>query len=160
MDVELLPALREDHHPFPFAAFLGNLVPLAFLRWTSYSCPHCARTFRRDFWQYNVRLGNGRRLCRQCGEAFDDGTREWAELTLPRKLRFLFPPFLVAIFGGFALAAILSLFIGPRDEHSWIIVVTVSAFALIPVMLWCSVRLIPVARSKRRCSTTPTGGAC
>jgi hypothetical protein len=152
MDADLLPAIREDHNPLALVGLLGGLraAPLIFLRWTSYGCPHCGRTFRRDFWQYNVWLGSGKRVCRQCGKFFDDGTREWPDLPLAKKLRFLFPPLLVAVCGGFVLAAILSLFVAPRDEHSWLIVVLVSAFGLAPVILWCPVRLILVVRSNRR----------
>jgi hypothetical protein len=101
MKIDLLPAIREDHNPLALVGLLGGLqaAPLIFLRWTSYSCPHCGRTFRRDFWQYNVGLGSGKRVCRQCGKFFDDGTREWPDLPSAKKLRFLFPPLLVAVCG-------------------------------------------------------------
>ena len=159
MEADLLPAIRKDHDPLALAGLLGGLAPLIFLRWTSYGCPHCGATFRRDFWLYNVRLGSGKCVCRQCGKFFDDGAREWPDLALAKKLRFLFPPLLVAISGGFVVASIFSLFIGPRDEHSWIIVVTVSAFAAVPVILWCPVRLISVVRSNRRYSRVLVQGS-
>jgi hypothetical protein len=150
------PAIRKDrdllvlfglHFLSPFFAFL----PL--LRWTSFSCPHCNRVFRRDYWPSNVRLGSGERTCPQCARVFDDGSREWPELRLASKLRFLFPPLLSGISGGLLVAAILSFFITPRDEHSWLVVVMVSAFGLIPAMVWFLARMIWVVRSKNRYET-------
>src|SRR5690348_5365865 len=85
--MRLPSATRRDYNP-PAIVF-----PLGFLRWTSYSCPHCKHVFRRDFWPYNVGLGSGGRLCRHCGKVFVDGAREWPDLTLPKKLRFFFPLF-------------------------------------------------------------------
>jgi len=152
----LPPATRKDrdllvlfglHFFSPYFAFLP------FVRWTTFSCPHCDAVFRRDYWPRNVRLGSGERICPQCARVFDDGSREWPELGLASKLRFLFPPLLSGISGGFLVAAILSLFITPRDEHSWLVVVMVSAFALVPVMVWCLARMIWVVRSRNRYET-------
>ncbi len=156
LSMTLPPASRKDrdllvlfglHFASPYFAFLP------FVRWTTFSCPHCDAVFRRDYWPRNVRLGSGERTCPQCARAFDDGSREWPELGLASKLRFLFPPLLSGISGGFLVAAILSLFITPRDEHSWLVVVMVSAFALIPVMVSCLARLIWVVRSRNRYET-------
>src|SRR6266487_4682558 len=138
MDTSLPSAIRKDHDLFALAGlhFLSPyLAFLPFLRWTSYSCPHCNRVFRRDYWPNNVRLGNGERTCRECARVFDDGSREWPELSLARRLRFLFPPLLRGISGGFVVAAILGVFITPRDEHSWLVVVIVLGFSLIPVIM-------------------------
>jgi len=140
-------AIRKDHNPFAFAGFLGPLRPLIFLRWTTYSCPHCGYVFRRDFWPNKVKLGKGERECPQCFKVFDDGTREWPKLGLGTKLHFFFPPLFLGIWGGLALAAILSLFIGPRDEHSWPVVFVIS---IPPLILWCPLRLIWVLRSISR----------
>jgi len=149
--MKLPPAIREDNNPFAIPAlFPGPLRLLILLRWTSYSCPHCKAVFHRDFWPSNVRLSSGERTCRKCGRIFDDGSREWPELGLASKLRFLFPPLLIGISGGFIVAAIMSLFISPRDEHSWLVVIMVSIFGLVPVILWCPIRLIWILRSRRR----------
>jgi hypothetical protein len=147
-DRDLL-ALAGLHFLSPYFAFLP------FLRWTSYSCPHCNCVFRRDYWPNNVRLGNGERTCQECTRVFDDGSREWPELSLTRRLRFLFPPLLIGISGGFVVAAILSVFITPRDEHSWLVVAIVFGFSLIPVIIWCPVRLVWVLRSKHRYENEP-----
>src|SRR6266478_4752034 len=153
LSMTLPPASRKDrdllvlfglHFASPYFAFLP------FVRWTTFSCPHCDAVFRRDYWPRNVRLGSGERTCPQCARAFDDGSREWPELGLAKKLRFLFPPLLIGISGGFLVAAILSLFISPRDENSWPEAGIVSALALIPVIVWCLVRLIWIVRSRHR----------
>ena len=149
--MNLPPAIREEHNPFALAGFFGGLQRLfIFIRWTSYACPHCKGIFRRDFWPANVRLGSGEHVCRKCGKVFDNGAREWPELTLGTKLRFFLPPPLVAISGGFVVAGVLSFFITPRDEHSLLVVAVVSAFGLVPVLVWSPVRLIWVLRSKQR----------
>jgi hypothetical protein len=144
-------ATREDQNPFALLGFLPRYLRLlVFLRWTSYKCPHCGHVFRRDFWPRNVWLGAGERVCKNCGKTFDDGSLEWRELPLVRKLRFFFPPLSVGIWGGFVVAAMASLFIGPRDEHSWPVVIVVSTFGLIPALAWSPIHLLQVIRSIRR----------
>jgi len=149
--MELPAAIREDHNPLAVAGFFPGLQRfLIFVRWTSYSCPHCNAVFRRDYWPSNVRLGTGERMCRKCGRVFDDGSREWPELPLGRKLRLLFSPLVIGVWGGFVVAAIASLFIGPRDEHSWSVVIVVSTFGLMPTLALSPIHLTQVIRSIRR----------
>ncbi len=144
-------AIHEDQNPFALLGFLpGYLRLLIFLRWTAYKCPHCSQVFRRDFWPRNVWLGTGKRVCKNCGQIFDDGSSEWPELALFRKLRFFLPPLAVGIWGGFVVAAVASLFIGPRDEHSWPVVIIVSTFGLIPALAWSPIHLAQVIRSIHR----------
>lgn len=149
--MKLQPAVHEDHSPFSvLGLFPGYQRFLIFVRWTSYKCPPCGCVFRRDFWPQNVRLGSERRTCKQCGMAFDDGSREWPELPLLSKLRFFFPPLAIGIWGGFVVATVASLFIGPRDEHSWPLVIVVSTFGLTPALARSPVNLTRVIRSIRR----------
>jgi hypothetical protein len=144
-------AVREDHNPFALVGlFPGCQRFLIFLRWRSYKCPHCGHVFRRDYWPANIRIGSGVHLGRKCGLEFDDGSREWPELSLAQKLRRFFPPLLMAIWGGFVVASILSLFIGPRDEHSLLVIVLVSSFGLMPTLIWSPLPLYSVVRSIRR----------
>jgi hypothetical protein len=145
--MHLPTAIRKDHNPLAVVALFGPTSPLAFLRWTSYICPHCGYIFRRDFWPNKVRLGKGERVCPRCFKVFDDGAREWPELSLLTKLHFYFPPLFVGIWGGLLLAAVISLFNGPRDEHSWPVVFVVS---ILPMLLWSLVRLLWVVRSNIR----------
>jgi hypothetical protein len=149
--MELPSAIREDHNPFALLGFFPGLQRfLIFARWTSYKCPHCNSVFRRDYWTNNVRLGSGERECEQCGIRFDDGSREWPELSIFRRVRFFFPPLAIGIWGGFTVAAIASLYIGPRDEHSWPVVFVVSAFGLMPILAFSPVQLTRAIRSVRR----------
>jgi hypothetical protein len=150
-------AIREENSPFGLVGlFPGPQRLLIFLRWTSYSCPYCRHVFRRDFWPSNVRLGCGERLCRECGKVFDDGTREWPELGLGARLRFIFAPLLVGIWGGFTVAGVIVAFGPARDEHSLFIVMFASAVGLIPIVLSSPFSMIAVLRSKRRCEGAPT----
>jgi hypothetical protein len=144
-------AIREDRNPF---ALLG-LTPgfqrlLIFVRWTSYKCPYCGYVFRRDFWPSKVTLGSWERMCKQCGMPFDDGSREWPELPSASKLRLFLPPLAVGIWGGFVVAAVMSLYIGPKDEHSWGLVFFVSAFGALPAIVWSPVPLARAVWSTRR----------
>jgi hypothetical protein len=158
-------AIREDHDPFSVSAAGAHIpgVPrtfwplsfLAFIRWTSYSCPHCRAVFRRDYWPYNVRLGTGQRICTKCSQHFDDGSREWPELRMAKKIRFLIPPGIQALGGTGLFCAILTLFIAPRDVVNVEVGVLVFAVFLSPVLLWCAVRFPFVLRSISRFKEHP-----
>jgi hypothetical protein len=148
--LEYPPAIREDHDHLGVMLHAGWLGPLAFLRWTSYCCPHCHSAFRRDFWPHNVRLGTGERICRNCAQVFDDGSREWPELRFVQKLRFLLPPGILAMTGAILFCAIFTLCIAPSDVVNWRIGVIIIGSAFSPTVLWLLVRLLPVFRSRRR----------
>lgn len=149
-------ATHEEQSPFALLGFLpGYLRLLIFLRWTIYKCPHCGHVFRRDYWPGNVWLGAGEHVCKNCGKIFDDGSREWPELPLARMLRLLFPPLIIGVWGGFVVAAVASLFIGPRDEQSWLIVILVSSFGLVPAVAWSPIQLARVIRSIHRYNARP-----
>ena len=151
-------ALREDHDPFLFLGHSLGLTPrpfylpsvFGFLRWTSYSCPFCHTVFRRDYWPHNVRLGDGQRECKSCGRVFDDGAREWPELPRAKKLRFYFPPMVLAIAGSFLFCGIFTLFIAPRDVLNWLMGLAVIGVCLTPLVLWSLIRLLWVSRSNQR----------
>jgi hypothetical protein len=157
--MNLPSAIRKDCDLFALVG-LHLLSPyfafLAMLRWTSYSCPHCSGVFRRDYWPHSVRLGNGERICRECAKVFDDGSREWPELELTQRLRFLLPPSIIAITGGFLLCGIVTLFIAPRNVVNWVIGVIILVISLSPTIAWCLVRLICVLRSIRRYENEPS----
>jgi len=144
-------ALREDHNP-PFLFLLPPALRLflVFVRWTSYRCPFCHAVFRRDFWPYNVRLGDGQRPCNSCGRLFDDGAREWPELALAKKLRFYFPPLVLALAASSLFCGIFMLCIAPLDVLSWTMGIVVIGACLSPLALWSLVRLVWVSRSSRR----------
>lgn len=149
--MKLPPAIREENSPFGLAAlFPGPQKLLGFVRWTSCCCPHCGEVFRRDFWPEKLQMGNGERLCSGCGQCFDDGSREWPELTAGQKVRVFVPPLLIGIWGGFALAGIIVYFAGPRDEHSLFVILFSVLVGAIPVILYSPFHAIIVSRSKQR----------
>jgi len=125
---------------YGFVRFLG--VPA-----TSYRCPHCGHLLHADFWSGNVRLGPGIRRCTQCGQEYDDGSREWPQLSFGKKLRFCCPPILAGISGGMVLAAVLVLFLPQPD---WRLTVAGLLLAVTPVFLFFLVRLPWVFLSIRR----------
>ena len=153
-------AIREDRNPFAIFGFTpGFQRVLIFVRWTSYKYPHCGYVFRRDFWPSEVRLGSGQRMCKQCQMLFDDGSREWPELPFGSKLKLFLPPLAIGIWGGFVVASVASLYIGPKDEHSWGVVFFVSALGLMPVIAWSPVPLTRMFYSIRRYNARGNAGA-
>jgi len=138
--MDLPQARREEHNPL---AVEGRLV---LLRSTTHRCPHRRGAARRDFWPNNVKLGSGEHIWRKCGRVFDDGSHEWPVLSLAKRLRFLFPPLLIGISGGFVVAAILSVLSTPWDEHSWLVILIAWGFSLIPIIVWCPIRLVCARR--------------
>jgi hypothetical protein len=160
--MKLQSADKSDNNPFvlnPFVLLaLATTEPfLGFIRWTSYSCPHCHHVFRSDFWPNNVKLGRGERTCNNCCKLCDDGSREWPELGLVRKLRVFFPPLLLGIWIGFSLAGIFAFLMPARDGHGLGIAVFAVLFGLMPVISTCPVRLIWVLRSNRRYEIAHSG---
>jgi hypothetical protein len=81
---------------------------------------------------------------------FDDGSREWPELGIAAKLRVFCPPLLAGIWGGFALAGIISYFVFPRDEHSLFVAIFPCLVGVIPVLLCSPYHVILMLRSKQR----------
>jgi hypothetical protein len=66
-----------------------------------HSCPHCQEVYRRTYFPGSVILGDGRRICSECGMAFDDQSRKWSELRCGQKLRLLLPPDVLGLSGGY-----------------------------------------------------------
>jgi hypothetical protein len=158
-------ALRNDNDPFILAAHLlpvliasPAFLALPFVRWTSYSCPHCRSVFRRDFWPQNVRLGNGAAICKKCGQSFDEGSREWPQLPWGKKLRYFLPPGIQAVAGGGLFCVVFTFFIAPRDVIDWQFVVILPLTFLSPVLIWYLVRSYFVIRSTRRFWETGASG--
>lgn len=124
------PAIYQD----PFFG-ISRSIPIPA---TSYRCPHCGHLLQADFWSGNIRLGPGVRRCVQCGELYDDGSREWPKLTAGKKLRFCCPPILAGIAGGMALAAFAVLFLPQPD---WRMTVFGLLLAFAPMLLFFLFRL-------------------
>jgi hypothetical protein len=144
-----LPFVKREYKVGP-ATYLDPIYGVP--RWiafpaTSYRCPHCGHLLHADFWTGNVRLGPGIRRCAQCGQEYDDGSREWPQLSFGKKLRLCCPPILAGISGGMALAAVLVLFLPQPD---WRVTVAGLVIASFPLLLWVLLRLPWVFLSIRR----------
>jgi len=147
--VSLPHAIRQDHSPFSIGGFVPGYVRLlTFLRWTSYQCPHCKHVFRRDFWLNTVRLGSGERKCNSCGTIFDDGSREWPQLSVLWKLRFFFPPPFAALAGGMLLAGTLAAYGFPPHDPRMLVACFIMVLAV--AVPWSLFRVPWVIFSVRR----------
>jgi hypothetical protein len=144
----LARVIRKDHNPFAF------LEILQFIRWTDHSCPKCGYLFRRTYFPGAVLLGEGQSVCRRCGALFDDSSREWPELRMSEKMRFLLPPGVLGIAGGVILCGLIAIFVAPHDRLNWsavalILTVTVG-IATLPAIAWCLIRMPAIRRSIER----------
>ena len=147
MQEHLPPAIRDDSSPSAIFGFVpGYTIVLIFLRWTSYKCPHCGAVFRRDYGTPNVCLGNAERSGKTCGKFFDGGSHGCSQFAWGQKLPLILQPLILAIWRGLAIAAIWSVFVGPRNEHSWPEV----CFGPIPALVRSPVGQQRVIRSVRR----------
>jgi hypothetical protein len=154
-------AIRKDYDPFLLETYVSPgapcfrkfLSPLGFIRWTTFSCPHCLQVFRRDYLPHNVRLGDGERICSKCGKFFDDGSREWPELGASQKLRFLCPTPLIGILAGLLICCVITLAIVPREQLKPVAIVLIIAVGLVPLIPWCLLRMPRIYNSIHRYET-------
>ena len=140
-------AVRKDHNPFAW------ITLLQFIRWTDHCCPHCQEVYRRTYFPGPVFLSDSRRICSECGIAFDDESREWPELRGGQKLRLLLPPGVLGLSGGILLCGVIALFMVSRDENwvSGVLLLGVSLGAsIIPALAWTAMRLPGILRSTGR----------
>lgn len=92
--------------------------------WYSFFCPSCGKTYARSL--SSLLLGPGHRRCKKCSRLFDDGSREWSEMTPCKKFEFLFPATVLGYVGGAALAGIAGFLIGWPD---WPVLAGLMAFS-------------------------------
>jgi hypothetical protein len=144
-----LPSVRREYKVGSAAYFdpIYGITRFVGVPATSYRCPYCGHLLHADFWSGNIRLGPGVQHCVQCGELYDDGTREWPQLTTGKKLRFCCPPILAGIAGGMALAAFAVLFLPQPD---WWMTVFGLILAFVPMFLFFLFRLPSVLLSIHR----------
>lgn len=120
---QLPRAIREDHDPFALGVGFGGGFLFAFLRWSNFRCPHCRSVFRRTYLPSEVRLGRGTCRCSSCGREFDNGSREWPELSQGDRLRYLLPAPVMGMVVGLvvcsALVAITSLEVPGGIHINW-----------------------------------------
>lgn len=141
-------AVRKNHDPFSL------LPPLILVRWTDHCCPHCKQVYRRTYFPASVFLGNGRRTCSACGKVFDDESREWPELRTGQKLRFLLPPPILGLIGGFLLSGVFALGFFLDTGSTVLQAVFVLGVSLVvpsvPTLAWSAIHLPGIRRSTRR----------
>lgn len=145
-----LSAIREDHDPFKWA---GSLLP--FVRWTDFRCPCCREAFRRTYLPRKVMLGGGDRTCPNCGKLFDDGFREWPELSVSEKAQYLLPTPVMGIIGGFLVCAFIVFWgasrLGGNIDWAFFKQFAIGFAALL--MIWCGTRIAGIQRSLNRYAT-------
>ena len=132
-----------------------------YIRWTKFSCPHCGRVFERSLSNKPVRVGPGLRVCasKNCGRTFQDGSKEWPQLTKTERVLFLLPPGAQILLGVGLLSIILPLWIWWPDV-SFVdleIMTPIISFFLIPVGVIILFRWKKIASSEERHFRTSAG---
>jgi hypothetical protein len=136
-------AIRDDRNPFWFGIW-------RYIRWTSYRCPYCGARFRTAYVPRKVSLGQGDRTCSGCGKVFDDGSREWPELTTSERTRYLLPVPIVGILAGYALCAAIPFLRRPLNPGELIFVAFMTLFLLAFMVPWLCWRFLSISKSRAR----------
>lgn len=141
-------AIRKDWDPFPWSRF-------GFVRWTVYKCPLCRKIFKIAWGPESVLLGPGQRVCNGCGAVFEDGSREWPNLTRGEKQQYLFPVSVIGVFGGLLVVCIVTLlfpFVLPDAGGSvnWKVAAAFAIFAVVLFGFWFLSRCLEISRSRGR----------
>ncbi len=145
-----LDAIRRDHDPIQSPRTLLRVI-----RWTTYQCPLCRRTFKIAWGPESVLLGPGQRTCKGCGTVFKDGSMEWPKLTRIEKQQYLFPVSVIGVFGGLLVVCIVTLLFPlflPNAGQSvdWKVAAACASFAVAVFGFWFLTRCLEIARSRER----------
>ena len=127
--------------------------------WT-HKCPHCGYPFATTaYWRgLGVRLGPGFHICRNCHRSFNDGSKEWPEMSIFERLAVFIPrvswPFLIL---ALLLPLISWMTQGSKEAAKFALVTLVSLAIILPIFLspYWVYRIIQVRRSRKRVAGVP-----
>jgi hypothetical protein len=145
-------AIREDHDPLQWMAGIGPGTLLAFVRWSYFRCPHCRQVLRRTYLPNEVVLGNGEGTCPKCQGVFDSGFREWPELSVGEKMRYILPTPLMGLIGAFLVCAFVAVYAVVRRPGavSWTFLGYAAVVFTVFLTMWSLLRLSGILRSVSR----------
>jgi hypothetical protein len=107
-------------------------------------CPACGKYCRIAVLPpWNVELGSGWSRCIRCGEEFQDGTKEWPEMTAREKREF----FLHDVWLVLAVTALFVCFMLSAMPEWWLITAACGAALLV---LTCAINVVRIVASTRR----------
>ena len=106
-------------------------MALLYFKTYRFYCPLCGKAYARSV--SPLLLGKGRRKCPKCGGVFNDGAREWWELTRMQGFEYVFPATVLGYLGGVVVvvAFIWSTDWSPREK-----LFMSEMIALLMVMPW------------------------
>ena len=152
---ELARAIRSDREPLKLLARIGIGALFAFARWSDFGCPHCGATFQKTYLPNEVRLGQGKRICTSCAGAFDDGSREWRQLSSDEKIRYILPTPIMGVIGGVIVCTTLAFFLAMLQSSAdvnWTLCGWIAGVGAALVAFVAATRLPRIRRSMRRYS--------
>jgi hypothetical protein len=100
---------------------------MLYIRYYNFSCSHCGRGYGGSLSPFQ--LGTGRRRCKNCNTVFNDGSREWPELTKMQKFEYVFPTTVLGYMGAFLIVIGTAYWIG-SDLHEKLFLVELMLFLM------------------------------
>lgn len=145
-------AIREDHDPLKLLTGIGAGTLFAFLRWSDFRCPNCRAIFKRAYLPNEIHLGRGEHACLSCGRLFDDGSREWPQLSQSDKIRYILPTPIMGVIGGFLICTALAIFaaLDPRGSVNWIFLAWIAGACAAMLISFAVIRIPKIRGSVRR----------
>jgi hypothetical protein len=86
------------------------------IRYYSFKCPRCGQEYTNRM--SRILLGTGKRRCRTCEEVFNDGCKEWPELTRSEKFDYFLPTTTLGFVAGALIMAAIAIYISKDDLTS------------------------------------------
>jgi hypothetical protein len=143
-------AVKEQESVAP--SFLASGFIFTGILWpTVYRCPNCRSVYKVVLGPGDVFLGEGRRTCSKCQQAFRDRSKEWSETSSIDRVLFLFPMvvggWMIVAFAACVLFSYLGWTLGATP-----VLALVATFFLMPLIAWFVFRGYQIFCSVRRFS--------
>jgi hypothetical protein len=121
---------------------------LLYVRYYRFYCQACGKKYTSSL--SPLQLGTGRRRCQKCAAVFNDGSREWSQLSGMQKFEYIFPTMVLGYLCAFALVIGTAFWIGGDGKEKLFLVelmVLLMGFPWIPYFL---IRAKRISESRER----------
>lgn len=113
-------------------------------------CPLCGRLYVATLSRKPVFLGPGTRQCRKCKRAFQDGSSEWPQLPVSKKLFFLCPNVAMILLALAVFMAVFGWLTGDTLDERIAVAIVMLVFFTLPLLPMWVVKYLKIRASKRR----------
>jgi hypothetical protein len=119
-----------------------------YIRFYQFSCQACGKQYKTSLSPFP--LGTGRRRCKNCSTVFNDGSREWAELSGMQKFEYIFPTTVLGYFGAFILVLSAAYWIGTDAREKLFLVEMMILLMGFPWIPYFMIRAKEIRASRER----------